>query len=140
MQCDAPRGRERSQVEKLRLSKEADSDATKCAAMRCDRWFISVRAGVGRYPSPWQVPTWQVPGKAAGAGGWFAKLAMAHALLGRSAEGGWRGQKAKIREGHPMIAWETMDARKRGELLLPCVRAGAESLKAAIELGQAGSV
>lgn len=39
-----------------------------------------------------------------------------------------------------MIAWETMDARKRGELLLPCVRAGAESLKAAIELGQAGSV
>lgn len=51
MQCDAPRGRERSQVKKLRLSKEVDSDATECAAMRCDRWFISVRAGVGRYPS-----------------------------------------------------------------------------------------
>lgn len=40
-----------------------------------------------------------------------------------------------------MIAWETMDARKRAELLLPCVcaGAGAENLKAAIELGRAGS-
>lgn len=74
----------------MRLSKEADSDATECAAMRCDRWFISVSAGVGRYPSPWQVP-----GKAAGAGGWFAQLSMAHALLSRSAGGGWRGQKQK---------------------------------------------
>jgi hypothetical protein len=63
MQCDAPKGRERGQEGELRLSKEADSDATECAAMRCDRWFISVSAGVGRYPSPWQVP-----GKVAGAG------------------------------------------------------------------------
>lgn len=35
-----------------------------------------------------------------------------------------------------MIAWEMMDARKRGELLLPCV---CENLKAAIELGRVGS-
>lgn len=40
-----------------------------------------------------------------------------------------------------MIACEMLDARKRGELLLPCVRAvPVESLKAAIELDRAGSV
>lgn len=33
------------------------------------------------------------------------------------------GAEAKTREHRPMIACETMDARKRGELLLPRVRA-----------------
>lgn len=56
----------------------------------------------------------------------------------------WRrleGPKIKNQKSHPMIAWETMDARKRAELLLPCVcaGAGAKNLKAAIELGRAGS-
>lgn len=51
------------------------------------------------------------------------------------------GPKIKNQKSRPMIAWEVMDARKRAELLLPCVcaGAGAENLKAAIELGQAGS-
>lgn len=85
-------------------------------ALRCDAigGLYRFSAGVGRYPSPWQVPS-----KAAGTGGWFAQLSMAHALLGRSAGGGWRGPEAKTREDRPMIACEMLDARKRGELLLP---------------------
>lgn len=137
---DAARCTERAGArprKKLRLSKrQADSDATECAAMRCDRWFISVSAGVGRYPSPWQVPS-----KAAGAGGWFAQLQWRMRYWAGVLEAAGGAKSKKTREGRPMIACEMLDARKRGELLLPCVRAvPAESLKAAIELGRAGSV
>jgi hypothetical protein len=122
--------------EKAAAEQEADSDATECAAMRCDRWFISVSAGVGRYPSPWQVPS-----KAAGAGGWFAQLQWRMRYWAGVLEAAGGARSKKTREGRPMIACEMLDARKRGELLLPCVRAvPAESLKAANELGRAGSV
>lgn len=137
MQCDAPRGRERGQVGNAAEQR----GRFRCDRMRCDAMRSVVYIGQRRRG---QVPvtvasTWQ--------GSWGRGLVRA-ALNGACAIGPkcWRrleGPEAKTREGRPMIACERMDARKRGELLLPCVRCAVlcrESLKAAIELGQAGSV
>lgn len=88
-------------------------------ALRCDAigGLYRFSAGVGRYPSPWQVPS---KAAGAGAGSRSSQWRMRYWAGVLEAAGGAR---SKNKKGRPMIACEMLDARKRGELLLPCVRA-----------------